>query len=165
MSILFLACMAGENRLLMVQVGSWQPWTGLEGPGCARQEARSFGFSFLFSVSPFRLVGRMLRSYNSVSSSSACHALLYGQTRLRHGTRAMTGTKPEIHDDHRRLQKRLVCQATKGKFSSFDDMLGSYDTVLLDAYATWCGPCQVRIVLPVVAWASTFGSSTSQRGY
>ena len=32
--------------------------------------------------------------------------------------------------------------ATKGKFSSFEDMINSYDTVLLDAYATWCGPCQ-----------------------
>ena len=39
----------------------------------------------------------------------------------------------------------MICRATKGKFSSFDDMLASYDTVLLDAYATWCGPCQVRI--------------------
>ena len=33
----------------------------------------------------------------------------------------------------------MICRATKGKFSSFDDMLASYDTVLLDAYATWCG--------------------------
>jgi thiol-disulfide isomerase/thioredoxin len=70
--------------------------------------------------------------YSTGPSSTAFHARLRGQERLVHGT----NPKP--------VARQRVCLAKAAKFSSFDDMLGSYDTVLLDAYATWCGPCQVR---------------------
>ncbi len=63
---------------------------------------------------------RMLGPNSHVSSLSACQARLCGQVPLRHGTRAVPGTKPVV--DHPRLQ--MICRATKGKFSSFDDMLG-----------------------------------------
>mmetsp|Transcript_19405 Transcript_19405/g.49851 ORF Transcript_19405/g.49851 Transcript_19405/m.49851 type:complete len:177 (+) Transcript_19405:379-909(+) len=73
---------------------------------------------------------------------SRCHATAARCPGGRWPQRGAVGRAPPSAPGRGRLQ---VAAAVKQQFSSFDDMIANSEVpLLIDWYATWCGPCQVQ---------------------
>ncbi|MED6181567.1 hypothetical protein PIB30_020487 [Stylosanthes scabra] len=91
---------------------------------------------------------RFAPTSSSFSSASAKLSSLHFPLRarfLRIGTASSPSRRPRILP---------LVEAKKQTFSSFDDLLANSDKpVLVDFYATWCGPCQFMV--PILDEVST----------
>lgn len=95
-------------------------------------------------VCSYKLLHSAIDNNTQISSSSVLWSSRRGSRQccpmtLRH---AVVSCRPRVLRRHPHLR----VQAARQTFSSFDDMLQKSDQpVLVDFYATWCGPCQYMV--------------------